>query len=47
MNLTEDIKEEVARMQRRTIQKKDLDDPDNHEGMATLLEPDVLECEFK
>ena len=24
--------------------KKDLNDPDNHDGMITHLEPDILEC---
>ena len=27
--------------------KKDLDDPDNHDGMITHLEPDILECKVK
>ena len=27
--------------------KKDLHDPDNHDGMITDLEPDILECEVK
>ena len=27
--------------------KKDLRDPDNHEGVITHLEPDILECEVK
>ena len=27
--------------------KKDLYDPDNHGGMITQLEPDILECEVK
>ena len=27
--------------------KKDLNDPDNHDGMITPLEPDILECEVK
>ena len=27
--------------------KKDLNDPDNHDGMITHLEPDSLECEVK
>ena len=26
---------------------KDLHDPDNHDGVITHLEPDILECEFK
>ena len=27
--------------------KKDLNDPDNHNGVITPLEPDILECEVK
>ena len=27
--------------------KKDLYDPDNHDGVLTHLEPDILECEVK
>ena len=30
----------------RTVQK-DLHDPDNHDGVITHLEPDILECEVK
>ena len=30
----------------RTIQKY-LNDPDNHDGVITHLEPDILECEVK
>jgi len=43
---TEDIKK---RWQEYTeeLYKKDLHDPDNHEGMITDLEPDILECEVK
>ena len=29
------------------LQKKDLHDPDNHDGVITHLEPDILECEVK
>ena len=29
------------------LYKKDLHDPDNHHGMLTHLEPDILECEVK
>ena len=29
------------------LYKKDLDDPDNHDGMMTYLDPDLLECEVK
>ena len=34
----------MARIHRRTVQK-DLHDPDNHDGVITHLEPDILECE--
>ena len=36
----------MARIHRRTVQK-DLHDPDNHNGVITDLEPDILECEVK
>ena len=36
----------MTRIHRRTIQK-DLHDPDNHDGVITHLEPDILECEIK
>ena len=36
----------MARTHRRTIQKY-LHDPDNHNGVITHLEPDILECEVK
>ena len=29
------------------VQKEELNDPDNHDGVITHLEPDILECEFK
>ena len=29
------------------LYKKDLNDPDNHDGVITHLEPDILECEAK
>ena len=29
------------------LSKKDLQDPDNHDGVITHLEPDILECEVK
>ena len=48
MDLTEaeDIKK---RWQKNTeeMYKKDLHDPDNHNGVMTHLEPDILECEVK
>ena len=37
----------MARIQRRTIEKKNLHDSDNHDGVITHLEPDILECEVK
>ena len=42
----EDIKK---RRQKYTeeLYKKDLHDPDNHDGMITHREPDILECEVK
>ena len=42
MDLTE--AEEVVRIHRRTMQKY-LHNPDNHNGVITHLEPDILECE--
>ena len=43
---TEDIKK---RRQEYTEEpyKKDLHDPDNHDGVITDLEPDILECKLK
>ena len=29
------------------LYKKDLHDPDNHHGVITRLEPDILECKVK
>ena len=29
------------------LYKKDLNDPDNHDGAITYLEPDILECKVK
>ena len=29
------------------LSKKDLNDPDNHDGVITHLEPDILECEVR
>ena len=41
--------EEIKKWQEYTkeLYKKDLHDPDNHDGMITNLEPDILECEVK
>ena len=32
---------------REELYKKDFHDPDNHDGVITHLEPDILECEVK
>ena len=37
----------MARIHRRTVKKKDLHDQDNHDGVITHLESDILECEVK
>ena len=37
----------MARKHRRTIQKKDLNDPDKHDGVITHQKPDILEYEVK
>ena len=36
----------MARIQKE-LYKKDLQDPDNHDGVITHLEPNILECEVK
>ena len=46
LNKSRDIKK---RWQEYTeeLYKKDLQDPENHNGVITHLEPDILECEVK
>ena len=41
--------EVIKRYQEYTeeLYKKDLHEPDNHDGMITHIEPDILECEVK
>ena len=48
MDLTE-AEDTKKRWQEYTeeLHKKDLHDPDNHDGVITHLEPDILECEVK
>ena len=48
MDLTEaeDIKKRWQEYMEE-LYKKDLHDPDNHDGVITHLEPDILECEVK
>ena len=47
MDLTET--EDIKRCQEYTeeLYKKDLHNPDNHNGVISHLEPDILECEVK
>ena len=47
MDLTE--AEDIKRWQEYTgeLYEKDLHDPDNHDGVITHLEPDILECKVK
>ena len=44
-------KQKILRIGSKNIQKnyakKDLNDPDNHNGVITHLEPDILECDIK
>ena len=42
----EDIKKRWQEY-KEELYKKDLHDPDNHDGVITHLEPDILECEVK
>ena len=41
----EDVKKRWQKY--KELYKKDLHDPDNHDGVITHLEPDILECEVK
>jgi len=43
---TEDIKERWQEYTEK-VYKKDIHDPDHHDGVITHLEPDILECEVK
>ena len=49
MDLTEaeDIIKKRWQEYTEELHKKDLHDPDNHDGVITHLEPDILECEVK
>ena len=46
MDLTEDTKKRCQEYTEE-LYKKDLQDPDNHDGVITDLKPDILECEIK
>ena len=43
---TEDIKKRWQEY-REELYRKDLLDPDNHDGVITDIEPDILECKVK
>ena len=43
----EDIKKRWQEYTEELYKKEDLHDPDNHNGVITNLEPDILECEVK
>ena len=43
----EDIKKRWQEYTEELYQKKNLHDSDNHDGVITHLEPDILECEVK
>ena len=48
MDLTE--AEDIKKRQQeytKEVYKNDLNDPDNHDGVITPLEPDILKCEVK
>ena len=54
MGTTKDSKEvteaeeiKSRRQEYTQLQKKDLNDPDNHDGAVTHLQPDILEYEIK
>ena len=47
MDLTEAEDSKERQQEYRELYKKDLHDPDNHSGVITHLEPDILECKGK
>ena len=48
MDLTEaEILRRGGKNTQQNYTKKGLDDPNNHDGVITHLEPDILECEVK
>ena len=47
MDLTEAEDIEKRWQEYTALFKKDLHDQDNHDGVITHLEPDILECEVK
>ena len=47
INLTEEDIKKKWQEYTEEIYKKDLNEPNNHDGVITHLEPDILECEVK
>ena len=47
MDLTEAENTKKRWQEYRELYKKDLHDPDNHRGVISHLEPDILECKVK
>ena len=47
MDLTEAKDTKKRQQENKELHKKDLQDPDNHDGVTNCLEPDILECEVK
>ena len=48
MDLTEaEVIKERGQQYTEELYKKELHNPDNHDGMITHREPDILECEVK
>ena len=45
MDLTE--AEDIKKRWQEELYKRNLQDPDNHDGVITHLKPDILECEVK
>ena len=47
MDLTEEEASKKRWQEYTELQQKDLHDPDNHDGVITLLESNILECKIK
>ena len=47
MDLTEEDSKKRWQEYTEELHKKDLHDPDHHDGVITHQEPDILECEVK
>ena len=47
LNKAQKILRKGGKNTQKNYTKKDLHDPDNHDGVITHLEPDILECKVK